>query len=425
MFPTIVSNNAELRTFVDRLNLPLSAPQRRHVLNVADSLLVTDGAKTLAALMRHCLNAPDVSNVADTFRIAPWEASAIRTPVATEMVQTALAHLDTLSEPRFLLVNIDDSLAIKDPDTRHLEGVDWHYDHAASRRKRARCQNAMCSIGVTLVAGNHSFTFDVQPYLNKKTVRRLNRSRQDQNRLHFKSKYRLTRSILECLVPLIPKTVRVYVQCDAWYASARLIKYVRRQGWHIICRVKANRRLDKQSISARDAAQRHKRCSRVTTTAADGTKTTYLVRSMNGRIYGVPFPVCVLVSRRHYRDTHPVYFISTDLSLSPQLTLNNYSKRWACEVENWYHHERVGLGDFRLQSYEAIIKYWAVVLLAWGYLQQRAVQDTSHRACTPADIIRRHRLENARQMLVAFGREVLATGDVDAVVQRFLPDDTS
>jgi hypothetical protein len=344
--------------------------------------------------------------------------------VATEAVRTALAHLDTLSEPRFLLVNIDDSLAIKDPDTRHLDGVDWHYDHAASRRKRARCQNAMCSIGVTLVAGDHSFTFDVQPYLNKKTVRRLNHNRQGKKRLHFASKYRLTRSILERLLPLIPKTVRVYVQCDAWYASARLITYVRRQGWHIICRVKANRRLDQQPISARDAAQRHQRYSRVTTTAADGTETTYVVRSMTGRLYGVPFPVCGLVSRRHFGDTHPVYFISTDLSLSPQPTLTNYSKRWACEVENWYHHERIGLGDFRLQSYEAIIKYWAVVLLAWGYVQQRAVQDPGDRACTPAVIMRRHRQEHARQMLVAFGREVLASGDVDAVVQRFLPDDT-
>jgi hypothetical protein len=364
-----------------------------------------------------------VSNVADTFRIAPWEATAICKPVAAGMVRTALAHLDTLSEPRFLLVNIDDSLAIKDPDTRHLEGVDWHYDHAASRRKRARCQNAMCSIIVTLVAGSHSFTFAVQPYLTKKTVRRLNRSRQKQHRLHFASKYRIVRSILECLVPLIPKTVRVYVECDAWYSSARLITYVRRQDWHIICRVKANRRLDKQKISARDAAQRHQRYCRVTTTAADGTEITYLVRSMTGRLRGVPFPVCGLVSRRHSGDTHPVYFISTDLSLSPQPTLTNYSKRWACEVENWYHHERVGLGDFRLQSYEAITKYWSVVLLAWGYLQQRAVQDSGDRTCTPADIMRRHRQEHVRQMLVAFGREVLASGDVDAVIQRFLPDD--
>lgn len=422
MFPTIVSNNPKLCTFVDHLNLALTVPQRRHVLNVADSLLVTDGPKTLAALMRHCLNAPDVSNVADTFRIAPWEATAIRKPVAAEMVRTALAYLETLSEPHILLVNVDDSLAIKDPDTRHLEGVDWHYDHAASRRKRARCQNAMCSIIVTLVAGSHSFTFAVQPYLNKKTVRRLNCRRQKQQRLHFASKYHIVRSILECLVPLIPRTVRVYVQCDAWYSSARLITYVRRQNWHIICRVKANRKLGNQRISACDAAQRHKRYCRVTTTAADGMETTYLVRSMTGRIHNVPFPVCGLVSRRHSGDTHPVYFISTDLSLSPQPTLTNYSKRWACEVENWYHHERVGLGDFRLQSYEAIIKYWSVVLLAWGYLQQRAVQEAGERACSPADIIRRHRHEHARQMLVAFGQEVLATGDVDAVVQRFLPD---
>lgn len=419
MFPLIVANNPHLCTYVDGLKLDLSVPQRRHVLNVADSLLVTDGPKTLAALMRHCLHAPDVSNVADSFRLAPWTAATLHPAVAAQAVMTALAHLETCPEPRFLLIDIDDSLAIKDPDTRHLEGVDWHYDHAARRRKRARCQNAMCAIIVTLVAGQHSFTFDVQPYLTKKTVRRLNRTRQGDKRLHFRSKYRLVRAILEQLAPLIPKTVRVYVQCDAWYSSARLITYVRRQDWHLIGRVKANRRLDKQALSAWDAAQRHQRYRRVTTTAADGTPTTYLVRSMTGHLHAVPFPVCALVSRRHYRDPYPVYFISTDLSLAPQSTLSKYSHRWACEVENWYHHERVGLGDFRLQSYEAILKYWAVVLLAWGYVQQRAVQQSD----TPAAVIRRHRQEHARHMLVAFGQEVLATGDIAAAVQRFLPDD--
>jgi hypothetical protein len=155
--------------------------------------------------------------VADTFRIGPWEASNVGQPVAAEAVRTAVAYLDTLAEPRFLLVNIDDSLTIKDPDTQHLQGVGWHYDHAAARRKRARCQNAMCGIGITLVAGERSFTFDVQPYLTKKTVRRLNRSRRQQI----------------CPLPvsiaspgrcwsapaLIPQPC-VYVRCDAWYASA-------------------------------------------------------------------------------------------------------------------------------------------------------------------------------------------------------------
>jgi hypothetical protein len=111
------------------------------------------------------------------------------------------------------------------------------------------------------------------------------------------------------------------------------------------------------------------------------------------------------------RNRFPVYFISTDASLAPQPTLGRHSKRWACEVDNWYHHERVGLGDFRLQSFEAIQKYWAVALLAWGYVQWRTVQDAAGRTFTPAAIIRRHRAEHMRQRSCLRSR-VLATGDV-------------
>jgi len=35
-----------------------------------------------------------------------------------------LERLERRGERRRLLINLDDSLAIKDPDTRHLQGVD-------------------------------------------------------------------------------------------------------------------------------------------------------------------------------------------------------------------------------------------------------------------------------------------------------------
>lgn len=42
------------------------------------------------------------------------------------------------------------------------------------------------------------------------------------------------------------------------------------------------------------------------------------------------------------------------------------------EIDNFYLKEASGLGDFRLQSYEAIQKWFAVVVLAMNYLQYQA-----------------------------------------------------
>ena len=52
MLTRILHNNPVLCTFIDQLDLHLSAPQLRHVTNVADGLLVTDAPKTLAEIQR-------------------------------------------------------------------------------------------------------------------------------------------------------------------------------------------------------------------------------------------------------------------------------------------------------------------------------------------------------------------------------------
>ena len=123
MLTRILHNNPELCTFIDHLELQLSAPQRRHVTNVADGLLVTDAPKTLAEIQRQFVECVDPSNIADTFRIAPWTAEDIRSPLSEMLMRTALERLEPQGQPRRLLINLDDSLAIKDPDTRCLQGV--------------------------------------------------------------------------------------------------------------------------------------------------------------------------------------------------------------------------------------------------------------------------------------------------------------
>jgi hypothetical protein len=66
MLTKILHNSPNLCTFIDLLDLTLSQPQRRHVLNLADALLVCDSDKTLAALQRQFVECVDASNMADT-----------------------------------------------------------------------------------------------------------------------------------------------------------------------------------------------------------------------------------------------------------------------------------------------------------------------------------------------------------------------
>jgi hypothetical protein len=420
MLTGIVHNNAGLRTFISQLGIRLSKPQWRHVLNIVDALITATGTKTLARLNSLLIETTDVSNVADTFRIGSWDATNILAPLQAWLIKHILMLLQRLpEEKRFLLVNLDDSLLIKDPDTSHLEGVGWHYDHNAHHRGRKKDQNALAYLLCNIVVGDQHFTVDIRPYLKEKTVRQLNRQRPKGKRLHFRSKPELAKRILRDLRAMLPTDVRVYVQFDAWFTSAKLLKYIERQGWYTIARIRSNRRIDRDSLQSRFGSLKHRRYHHVKVGAADKQR-TYLVRETTGHLKGLSFPVRVWESKRHYRDTHPAYIVCTDLSVSPQAGARYYAKRWSCEIDNWYLKEKLGLGDFRLQSYEAIVKYMAVVQLAWVYLQTRSSNSTGSQH-TPADVIRQHRQEHAVDCIRALCEQVLQTGDIELVMRRFLP----
>jgi hypothetical protein len=219
----------------------------------------------------------------------------------------------------------------------------------------------------------------------------------------------------------LPRDWRVYVLFDSWYASAALIKLCRRNDWHVICALKSNRHFNGKAVRQWEPALSHKRYTQVRVTAADGTSRTYQVRALRGRIEEVPFDVCVYSSRRHYRDKRPKYFLCTDPSLSVRTVLHWYAQRWSCEVANFYLHTALGLGDFRLQSYEAVEKWFSVVFLGLAYLQWRlAHEGAASELDNLADVIRQHRREHTVDLLVGACQEALRQGTIEPVVEMFL-----
>jgi len=54
--------------------------------------------------------------------------------------------------------------------------------------------------------------------------------------------------------------------------------------------------------------------------------------------------------------------------LSSQQVLQRYQKRWRVEVDYWRVKQQRGLGDYRLQSFEAVARWYSVVYLVLTYL---------------------------------------------------------
>jgi hypothetical protein len=420
MLTKILHTSPDLCTFIDQLDLTLSQPQRRHILRLADALLVCDSAKTLAELQRQFVECVDASNMADTLRIAPWTAADLRLQVGQFLIREALAQARAAGTLHAIYVSLDDSISRKHKHTRHIEPVDWHFDHVESTPYKPRHANGLAYLDCNVWIGGVAITFDVRIYLREKTVRRINRPRRPDDRIGFLSKMHLARTMLQALRPLLPDDVPVYVLHDTWYASARLMKFTHRQGWHTITALKHNRKLNGQRLDQHSLALRHQRYEQVTVTATDGTATPYFTRTLEGRLEDLAFDLRVIDSKWHPRAPRSAYFACTALTLETQPALQIYASRWGCETDNVYLKTRLGLGDFRVRAYEAVDKYVAVVHLTWAYVQWRLMRELSAQIQSPADVIRRHRDEHAIEWLTGACQEALATGDVDAVLKRFL-----
>jgi hypothetical protein len=415
----IVHHSAKLITFLALLQMTLSKPQRRHIRRITDAVIVCDMPhKTLSGLYRHIVDAPDASNAADCLRISPWEANDVNKPRRDFVMRDLLRYAEETGQ-RKVFVSIDDSLTGKDKGTRHLEPVEFHYDHTKSTRKKASYTNGVVHVEVRVQIGDRAYAYDYRIYMREKTVRRLNRKRAKENRLRFRSKYNLAREILVDLQTRLPKGYQVYVLFDSWYASNKLLKFCRRQGWHCLCAIKSNRVLDGKKLSQWNKTLKHRRYQQVTLTAANRRTRTYQVRVLRGKLNNFPDEVCVIISKRHPGDKCPKYFLCTDLSPAPQAVLTDYQKRWPVEVDNFYVKQFLGLGDFRLRSYQAIEKWYAIVFLAFNYLQWRLNHEHRH-FNSLADVVREHRCEHAQSLLEAACRETLRLGSVIPVFKRFI-----
>jgi hypothetical protein len=426
MLPVIVQHTEALATFIFALNFALSQPQLRHLLQVVDALIVCNQRKTLSDLARLFHLALDPKALADFFRESPWTVDLLGKPRKKYMLLKALELARKAGLPLQIMAGLDDSLGKKGKATRRLQAVDYHHNHNESSKHRPAWSNGYVYVELHLQIGPFSFLFDTRLYLREKKVRHLNRERPKENRLPYRSKYNLARELLMELDELLPAGCQVYVLFDSWYASAKLIKFCLGQHWQVICAIKSNRKIEKHRVDSYNQALKHTPYQKITLAAVDDPHParTYYVRTVTGHLEDIRQEVYVILSKKRPGDHRPKYFLCTDLSLSAQEALRIYQKRWPVEVDNLYLKEVLGLGDFRLQSFEAIEKWFAVVVLALNYLQYCAM--LSYAPQQPlrslAECKRQHQRTHFQMLLRALIAEIKKKPhQVEAILQAFLP----
>lgn len=427
MLAMIVQHSEALTTFIFGLHLALYQPQIRHLLQAVDALIVCNQRKTLSDLSRRFHGTLDPKSLADFFRESPWTVELIGQPRQKFMLLKTLELAAKAGIELKLLVSLDDSLGKKGKATRHLEAVDYHHNHTESNRKRQSWSNGYVYVELHVQMGPFGFLFDTRLYLREKKVRHLNRQRSNENRLPDRSKYNLAREMLLELKELLPQNSQVYVLFDSGYASAKLINLCLRQNWPVVCALKSNRKLEKQRVDRYNQTLKHKPYQKITLAAVDHRPArTYSVRTVSGHLEHIRQEVYVIISKKRSGDRFPKYFLCTDMTLSAQEALQLDQKRWPVEVDNLYLKEVLGLGDFRLQSFEAIHKWFTVVVLAINYLQYtaRLAYQPKRRLPSRAVCKRQHQQAHFQMLLRMLVSEIKKQPQrLEAILQSFLPVD--
>jgi len=124
MLTHIIHQSPELVTFFESLELPLTEPQKRHLINLADGILVTEGKKTLTNIYRQFVEVPDPSNMADFLHLSLWDTEMVRRQMQRFMVKRAVEIAEARGDPKLILIAVDDSIAEKHIQTSGLEAVD-------------------------------------------------------------------------------------------------------------------------------------------------------------------------------------------------------------------------------------------------------------------------------------------------------------
>jgi len=410
----IIAPTKFLVKFMLLLKLRFSEPQQRHFTNFIEALLACEGTKTIAKLNRLILDTTDQSAFTDFFTYSPWDNHALRRTVLSTLVKWVLQENSDTSIPHALTISIDDSKSPKPKTSLHFEVTGWHFNTTEGRG----FEYGVVFLTVHLACGKRSVPLALRLYLRQSTVRKLNRARAQGERIPFKSKLTLVKELLKELASLIPENIPVYVLFDSWYASKKLISLCRCLGYHVICALKHNRRFRRKG-STKTCRLSHlaryvrKREFKAITVNSSDSSTRYLVHTVRGFLPGIKDEVCIIISKRNQRDNRPEFFLCTDLSLSAQEVLSRYGRRWAVEVDHLYLKVRLGLGDFRLRSYEGITKYFDLVCLTLAYLYWRKVEENEAEVKTLSDVIARHRQDQQEACLRAFGDLVLQLGSVD------------
>lgn len=379
----VIVQDATLRQFTRSLAGVFSLPQWKYFVIVLLGLLHGDAAHTLSGMLRQVTIAATVSGLSRFLQHAPWSVAALtaarevrfKAEVAADIAQAHAAQ--RAHRPRrpgrpcetvvtgFLI--LDDSTHVK-RYAAAMEGQGWHYSTTEQQRMPGHSlfQSVYCLLGRQL-------PLTPQLYRQKTVCQRTG--------VPFQSKVDLAVQTLQTFEP--PADTHTHVLVDSWYVNKALWQTARHRGWDFSGGLKSNRQLrrsqpDGQRVwlsvadYARDLASED--FQPVNWPNQDGGRRVWahLVRTRVKKL-----GACQVLVVKFTPDAPASQFrfwVTSRLADTLDAVVAAVAMRWAIETLFADLKELLGSDQYQVRSAQAIVRFWALALCLYQYLDEQRVR---------------------------------------------------
>jgi hypothetical protein len=261
---------------------------------------------------------------------------------------------------------LDDSTCVQ-AYARKMEGQGWHYSSSDKRSMPGHSlfQSVYCLLGRQMPLTPHMY--------RQKAVC-------EQEGVPFQSKIDLAVHEIETFNP--PPDTHTHVLADSWYVAKQVWRAVRQRGWDFTGGLKANRQL---RISLADGQRMWQRVDQYAAgLAPDDFQPVFWPSQEGGRqVYGhlvrtriKKLGACQVLIIKWEPDASPAatrYWVTSRLDDSLEQVVAAAAMRWTIETLFADLKELMGADHYQVRSAQAILRFWALGLFLYQYLDEQRV----------------------------------------------------
>lgn len=286
-----------------------------------------------------------------------WQSGFDHVGVLQEMALETLRRLRRKDGGKCYFI-IDETQTLK--RAKKMQGVGTLFHHATGKYGRGHTMLKVCLWyrGVTIPWGTWL-------YLKDEDARKLD--------MPFAKLTEL--AALSILNASLPSWLEVRVLFDCYYLCPVVVRACASRGWHYIGAGKGNRnftvdgRKRKLEAYGRNVLDRGGQWRRIEGLRKSGT---YCLAERTGQLSHIGAVKVVFSRRRNERNL--VSLVTDDRGATLRNIVADYLKRWAVELLIKDEKQQLGLGDYRVKRYRAVVRHLHLVEIAYACLTHLALR---------------------------------------------------